>query len=218
MELTHFDENGKAVMVDVTDKAETVREATAAGKITVSRRVYDAIAAGTIGKGDVLGVATTAGIMGAKRTAELIPMCHILPITKCRVHFEMMPEECSIYCYCTVKVTGKTGVEMEALTGVSVALLTVYDMCKAMDKAMEIGEIYLCRKTGGKSGEICNERPRSAGGDCSHAAGGYTGEPCGRNEESRSVKELDYQLGNQVRQRPMRQTVKKGTLEDLDIL
>ena len=96
-------------------------------------------------------MATTAGIMGAKRTSELIPMCHILPITKCRVNFEMKPEECAIDCYCTVKVTGKTGVEMEALTGVSVALLTVYDMCKAIDKSMEIGEIYLCHKSGGKS-------------------------------------------------------------------
>ena len=144
MELTHFDENGKARMVDVTDKQDTVREATAAGKITVSRTVYDAI---------------EAGIMGAKRTADLIPMCHILPITNCRIRFQMEPEECAVYCYCTVKVTGKTGVEMEALTGVSVALLTVYDMCKALDKSMEIGEIYLCRKTGGKSGDVRNEKP-----------------------------------------------------------
>ncbi|MBO5461476.1 MAG: cyclic pyranopterin monophosphate synthase MoaC [Ruminococcus sp.] len=159
MGLTHFDKNGKAIMVDVTEKNDTVREATAAGKILVSQEVYDAIEAGKIGKGDVLGVATTAGIMGAKRTSELIPMCHILPITKCSVNFEMNPEELAVYCYCTVKVTGKTGVEMEALTGVSVALLTVYDMCKALDKSMEIGEIYLCHKSGGKSGEIINERP-----------------------------------------------------------
>ena len=152
MQLTHFDENGKAIMVDVTEKNDTVREATAKGRILVSKEVYDAIEAGTVGKGDVLGVATTAGIMGAKRTSELIPMCHILPITKCCVNFEMKPEECAIDCYCTVKVTGKTGVEMEALTGVSVALLTVYDMCKA------IGEIYLCHKSGGKSGEIRNEK------------------------------------------------------------
>ena len=150
MQLTHFDENGKAIMVDVTEKNDTVREATAKGRILVSKEVYDAIEAGTVGKGDVLGVATTAGIMGAKRTSELIPMCHILPITKCRVNFEMKPEECAIDCYCTVKVTGKTGV--------SVALLTVYDMCKAIDKSMEIGEIYLCRKSGGKSGEIRNEK------------------------------------------------------------
>ncbi len=156
MGFTHFDENGKAVMVDVTEKNETVREATAAGRILVSREVYRAIEEGSVGKGDVLGVATTAGIMGAKRTSDLIPMCHILPITNCRVQFEKNPDECAIYCYCTVKVTGKTGVEMEALTGVSVALLTIYDMCKAIDKSMEIGDIYLCHKTGGKSGEVKN--------------------------------------------------------------
>lgn len=160
MGLTHFDEYGKAVMVDVTDKQDTVREATAVGKITVSQAVYDAIEQGKIGKGDVLGVATTAGIMGAKRTAELIPMCHILPVTNCRIRFEMAPEERSVYCWCTVKVTGKTGVEMEALTGVSVALLTVYDMCKALDKTMEIGEISLWKKTGGKSGTVENPTRR----------------------------------------------------------
>ena len=156
MPLTHFDAEGKARMVDVTEKKETVREATATGKIKVSRDVYDAIEPGTVGKGDVLSVATTAGIMGVKRTADLIPMCHILPITKCKVEFEMVESELAIYCNCTVRVTGKTGVEMEALTGASVALLTVYDMCKAMDKKMEIGEIYLVRKSGGKSGLIDN--------------------------------------------------------------
>lgn len=156
MGLTHFDENGKAIMVDVTGKNETQREARARGKIIVNREVFRAVREGTVGKGDVLGVAATAGIMGAKRTSDLIPMCHILPITNCRVNFEMDEEECAIYCTCTVKVTGKTGVEMEALTGVSVALLTVYDMCKAMDKSMEIGEIYLVKKTGGKSGDVYN--------------------------------------------------------------
>lgn len=157
MGLTHFDENGKALMVDVTDKKETVREATAEGRIFVNKEVFRAIREGTAAKGDVLGVAATAGIMGAKRTSELIPMCHILPITNCRVNFKMEPEECAVLCTCTVKVTGKTGVEMEALTGVSVALLTIYDMCKAMDKAMEIGEICLLKKTGGKSGDVFNE-------------------------------------------------------------
>ena len=157
MGLTHFDENGKAIMVDVTGKNDTQREARARGKITVNRDVFQAVQEGTVGKGDVLGVAATAGIMGAKRTSDLIPMCHILPITNCRVNFEMEEEECAIYCTCTVKVTGKTGVEMEALTGVSVALLTVYDMCKAMDKSMEIGEIYLVKKTGGKSGDVYND-------------------------------------------------------------
>lgn len=158
-DFTHFDEHGKAVMVDVTEKKETVRTATATGKITVNEKVYRAIEEGTVEKGDVLGVAVTAGIMGAKRTSELIPMCHILPITNCRIQFEMNPEKREIDCYCTVKVTGKTGVEMEALTGVSVALLTIYDMCKALDKSMEIGEIYLIKKTGGKSGSyICDKR------------------------------------------------------------
>ena len=157
MDFTHFDEKGRALMVDVTEKNETERCAVATGRILVSRRVYEAIEEGTIGKGDVLSVAATAGVMGAKRTSELIPMCHILPITNCRIDFDMDEEESSIYCNCTVKVTGKTGVEMEALTGVSVALLTIYDMCKAMDKSMEISEIYLVKKTGGKSGEVHND-------------------------------------------------------------
>ena len=108
--------------------------------------MYDAIEAGTVGKGDVLSVATTAGIMGVKRTADLIPMCHILPITNCKIRFEKDPKNLEITCFCTVKVTGKTGVEMEALTGVSVVLLTIYDMCKALDKFMEIQDIYLCKK------------------------------------------------------------------------
>ena len=165
MELTHFEENGRAVMVDVSGKEETEREAEAVGKILVSREVFDAVKRGTVGKGDVLGVAQTAGIMAAKRTFELIPMCHILPITGCKITFEMQPEECAIYCNCTVKVTGKTGVEMEALTGVSVALLTIYDMCKAMDKSMEISEIYLVKKTGGKSGNVYNDlHSRKSGG------------------------------------------------------
>lgn len=158
MGLTHFDENGNAVMVDVTEKDDTVREATAKGKITVNQEVYDAIEAGTVKKGDVLSVAATAGIMGAKRTFELIPMCHILPITSCKITFDKDPLKREIRCTCTVKVTGKTGVEMEALTGVSTALLTIYDMCKALDKSMEIGEIYLHKKTGGKSGLVRNEK------------------------------------------------------------
>ena len=157
MAFTHFDENGKAVMVDVTEKEDTEREATAAGKTWVNRAVYDAITSGNVEKGDVLGIATTAGIMAAKRTFELIPLCHILPLTGCKIEFSMNAKDRSISCRCTVKVTGKTGVEMEALTGVSTALLTIYDMCKALDKSMEIGEIYLCRKTGGKSGEIKNQ-------------------------------------------------------------
>lgn len=158
MGFTHFDANGKAFMVDVTEKKETSRTAVAVGTIKVNQEVYEAIQNGTVGKGDVLGVAATAGIMGAKKTSDLIPMCHILPITNCRIQFEMDPKESAIHCSCTVKVTGKTGVEMEALTGVTTALLTVYDMCKAMDKSMEISEIYLKKKTGGKSGDIFNDK------------------------------------------------------------
>ena len=153
---THFDNQGNARMVDVSEKADTVREAVACGTISVNEAVYQAVEAGTVKKGDVLTVAAAAGIMGAKRTSELIPMCHILPLTGCRVWFEMEPRQRKIRCFCETKVTGKTGVEMEALTGVSTALLTIYDMCKALDKAMEIGEIYLCRKTGGSSGEVVN--------------------------------------------------------------
>ena len=158
MGFTHFDANGKAFMVDVTEKKETARTAVAVGTTKVNQEVYEAIQNGTVGKGDVLGVAATAGIMGAKKTSDLIPMCHILPITNCRIQFEMDPKESAIHCSCTVKVTGKTGVEMEALTGVTTALLTVYDMCKAMDKSMEISEIYLKKKTGGKSGDIFNDK------------------------------------------------------------
>ena len=158
MGFTHFDEEGTAFMVDVTDKKDTVREATATGKIVVNKEVYDLVCKGEIGKGDVLGVATTAGIMGAKKTFELIPMCHILNLTNCKVKFKMIPEEYAIQVFCTAKVTGKTGVEMEALTGASVALLTIYDMCKAVDKSMEIKEVYLCKKTGGKSGEFYHEK------------------------------------------------------------
>ena len=154
MQLTHFDENGKAIMVDVTEKNDTVREATAKGRILVSKEVYDAIEAGTVGKGDVLGVATTAGIMGAKRTSELIPMCHPLPIQKCAIDYELDHEKNRIHVFCTVKTEGKTGVEMEALTGVQVTLLTIYDMCKAIDKHMVMSEIHLIEKTGGKSGDF----------------------------------------------------------------
>ena len=154
MGFTHFDENGKAVMVDVTGKEETLREASATGKILVSREVFQAVRAGTIGKGDVLGVAATAGIMGAKRTWELIPMCHPLCIRKCSVDFETDEENLEIRAVATVKVEDVTGVEMEALTAVSTALLTIYDMCKAIDKRMEITGIHLLRKTGGKSGDF----------------------------------------------------------------
>lgn len=157
MEFTHFDQHGNALMVDVSEKKDSEREALATGTIQVNEEVYQAVESKTVKKGDVLSVAATAGIMGAKKTSELIPMCHILPLTGCRIWFEMEPEQKKIRCYCKVKITGKTGVEMEALTGVSMALLTIYDMCKALDRSMKIGEIYLCRKTGGRSGEVVNK-------------------------------------------------------------
>lgn len=157
MDFTHFDEKGNARMVDVTMKDETERIARAAGKIKVSAEVFAAVSQGSIAKGDVLTVATTAGIAGAKKTWELIPMCHSMPLTGCSIEWELKEETCEIYCLCTARCTGRTGVEMEALTGVSAALLTVYDMCKAMDKTMEIGEIRLLEKDGGKSGHFVRE-------------------------------------------------------------
>ena len=152
--LNHFDEHGNAVMVDVSEKNITARTAVASGQIHVSRDVFDAIVHGTAAKGDVLGVARVAGIMAAKQTSSLIPMCHPLMISKCQVDFELDEENLTVKAICMVKVSGKTGVEMEALTGVSVTLLTIYDMCKALDKRMEIGEIHLDSKSGGKSGEF----------------------------------------------------------------
>lgn len=154
--LTHFDEKGNAVMVDVSEKNVTSREAIATGKIKVNKEVYTAILAGNIKKGDVLGVARVAGIMAAKRTSDLIPMCHPLMITKCSVDFRMNEEESSVEATALVRVNGQTGVEMEALTAVSTALLTVYDMCKALDKTMEVQAIRLVKKSGGKSGVFVN--------------------------------------------------------------
>lgn len=153
-EFTHFDNNGNAIMVDVTDKAVTERIAVASGVIKVNAEVYDAIKNGTAKKGDVLGVARIAGIMATKRTSDLIPMCHPLMLTKVSVDFEMNDELKEIKAVCTAKLSGKTGVEMEALQGVSTALLTIYDMCKAMDRSMEIKYIHLEEKDGGKSGHF----------------------------------------------------------------
>ena len=151
--LTHFDAQGNAIMVDVSAKRETARVATARGKIVVNEAVYAAICAGTVKKGDVLGVARIAGIMAAKQTSSVIPLCHPLPLAKCSVDFHLLPEERAVEATAVVKVTGQTGVEMEALHAVSVALLTIYDMCKALDKGMELREIYLVQKSGGKSGD-----------------------------------------------------------------
>jgi len=153
-EMNHFDAAGNAVMVDVSGKEVTSRTACAVGTIYVSQEVMDAVLQKTVKKGDVLGVARVAGIMAAKQTSSLIPMCHPLCIRKCSIDFETDAENLEIRAISTVKVEEKTGVEMEALTAVSVALLTIYDMCKAIDKRMKIGEIHLQTKTGGKSGDF----------------------------------------------------------------
>ena len=150
--FTHFNRHGDAIMVDISKKAETAREAIAEGRISMNQECFDQLKAGSIGKGDVLGVARIAGIMGAKKTSELIPLCHLLSLTKAEIDFELEDETCSVRTICTVRTTGKTGVEMEALTGVQIALLTIYDMCKAVDKGMEMNGIHLCQKSGGKSG------------------------------------------------------------------
>lgn len=159
MEFSHFDKNGNAAMVDVGEKPITTRTAKAEGYIGVSEECYRKIQEGTIKKGDVLSVARIAGIMGAKKTSELIPLCHVLNLSKVAVEFEKIgkiagknPQKYYIRCECLVRCEGKTGVEMEALTGVQIALLTVYDMCKAVDKSMEMTDIVLLRKEGGTSG------------------------------------------------------------------
>lgn len=151
-ELTHFNEQGRARMVDVTEKAVTHRRAVAAGEIHVSPETMVHIKNGTLKKGDVLAVAQVAGIQAAKHNWELIPMCHPLPLTGIDITFRLSDEPCMVEIQAAVTCTGVTGVEMEALTGVSTALLTIYDMCKAVDKGMELGEIHLVEKTGGKSG------------------------------------------------------------------
>ena len=150
--LTHFDAAGNAIMVDVSAKPVTAREATARGMITMNAAAFAAVQAGSIAKGDVLGTARIAGIMATKRTSELIPLCHPLPLSKVQVDFNLLPAQQAVEAVCTVKTTAVTGVEMEALTGVSTALLTIYDMCKAVDKGMELSGIHLVSKTGGKSG------------------------------------------------------------------
>ena len=151
-EFTHFKKDGSAVMVDVHEKPDTYRAASATGTIQVSPEVFAAVRDHTAKKGDVLGVARLAGIMGAKKNAELIPLCHIVPLTNCEVTFTTDENTNSITAVCTTSCVGKTGVEMEALTGVSTALLTIYDMCKAMDRGMVIRDIHILEKDGGKSG------------------------------------------------------------------
>lgn len=154
MEFSHFDAEGNAVMVDVSQKKETKREAKARGSIRMNEECFQKVVEGKMKKGDVLGIARIAGIMGVKKTSELIPLCHPLPLTNIAIDFEENVEQREIVVYCRVKTTGKTGVEMEALTGVQVALLTIYDMCKAVDKKMVMNQIHLCTKSGGKSGDF----------------------------------------------------------------
>ena len=150
--LTHLDAEGKAAMVDVSDKPDSERVAVAKGEIVMAPETLALIQEGGVKKGDVLSVARLAGIMGAKRTADLIPLCHPLGLTSIKVELSPEPARNAIEITATCKVSGKTGVEMEALTAVAVAALTVYDMCKAVDRGMRIGEIRLTHKSGGKSG------------------------------------------------------------------
>ena len=153
-QLTHVDRSGKAQMVDVGDKPDTRREAIARGRVVMRPETLALIRDNAFDKGDVLGVARIAGIMGAKNTSQLIPLCHPLPLNKIAVEFDLDEEASAVEITSTARTTGKTGVEMEALTAVSVAALTIYDMCKAVDRAMRIEAVRLARKTGGKSGDI----------------------------------------------------------------
>ncbi len=151
-ELTHFDQQGQAHMVDVSDKASTTRVAVAQGRIVMQPSTLALIAEGRAGKGDVLGVARIAAIQGAKRTADLIPLCHPLALSKVAVEFELDEAASAVVCRVTVQTVGPTGVEMEALTAVQVGLLTIYDMCKAADRGMVMTDVGLLEKVGGKSG------------------------------------------------------------------
>ena len=151
-EFNHFNSSGKAHMVDVGGKADTKRSATASGIISMNKDTLTKITSGNAKKGDVLGIARIAGIQGTKKTSELIPLCHPLGLTHVSVDFSIDKKTNSISCSATAETTGKTGVEMEALTAVTVALLTIYDMCKAVDRGMEIKNVFLDKKSGGKSG------------------------------------------------------------------
>ena len=152
--LTHFDGQGQAHMVDVADKPATHRIAVAHGRIVMNPDTLAIILKGTVKKGDVLGIARIAGIMAAKKTSDLIPLCHPLALTRVAIDFLPVENDSSITCRATVETVGQTGVEMEALTGVQVALLTIYDMCKAVDRAMVITDVKLLEKHGGKSGSF----------------------------------------------------------------
>ena len=152
-DFTHFNESGRAKMVDVSEKSETSRTAVAAGRVRMNRETFELVKSGGMKKGDVLGAAQIAGIMAAKRTPDLIPMCHTLLLSGVDMAFELNDADCAVDITATVRCQGVTGVEMEALTAVSVAALTVYDMCKAVQKDMEITDIRLLSKSGGKSGD-----------------------------------------------------------------
>ncbi len=156
-ELTHFNQAGEAHMVDVGDKAVTKRIAVAEGQINMLDSTFDLIKQGGHKKGDVLGIARIAGIMAAKKTSELIPLCHPLALTKVTLDFQFLDDESAVQCRAQVNTSGQTGVEMEALTAVQVALLTIYDMCKAVDKGMIMTDIRLLEKAGGKSGHWVRE-------------------------------------------------------------
>jgi cyclic pyranopterin monophosphate synthase len=160
--LTHFDAQGQAHMVDVSAKAETHRIARAAGTIRMQAATLALIESGTAKKGDVIGVARIAAIQAAKRTAELIPLCHPLPITRVAVDFAIDRAAGAVHCTAQVETLGRTGVEMEALTAVQIGLLTVYDMCKAADRGMVMGDIRVLEKHGGKSGDWAAPAPKSA--------------------------------------------------------
>ncbi len=150
--LTHFDAEGQAHMVDVGSKVATHRVAVAQGRIVMEPATFQLVATGTAKKGDVLGIARIAGIQAAKKTSDLIPLCHPLALTRVAVEFELEASHHAVLCRCTAETVGPTGVEMEALTAVQVALLTIYDMCKAVDRGMTIGDVRLMEKHGGKSG------------------------------------------------------------------
>ncbi len=156
-DFTHLDSEGRARMVDVSEKEDTRREAVAAGRIVMSRRCFNLLVEDNIPKGNVLGAARLAGIMAAKKVDELIPLCHSLPVSGSDIRFDLDNERPAVEIIASVRAAGKTGVEMEALTAVSIAALTIYDMCKSLDKGMVIKNIRLLRKSGGKSGTFIRE-------------------------------------------------------------
>lgn len=155
--LNHFDIDGNAIMVNVSEKGMTERKAVAKGRIRMKKETLTTILEGRVKKGDVLAIARIAGIMGCKRTADLIPLCHPIPLEHCTVSFQIYEDACEVEAICTTLTTGKTGVEMEAMTGASTALLTIYDMCKAIDRGMEIHSVCVHLKSGGNSGVYCRD-------------------------------------------------------------